>query len=342
MIKLKTLILQLVHHFNFMDYLRSDFLFFRNKIKNSQINQNLKKDHLIDHKCNKNFDIKEISSLDNLKNNSILFSDVLDFDYFRISKNDNIHIITSNYKLIENFDLSNYSLVKKLDSSFVEIINKIFIHNDSIDFKDNFLNINNSYISEYASIHPSTIIEPNCCIGRGVKIGKNCIIKSNSIIKNSILLNNVIISENCTIGSTGFGFNLNNMGSSNILPHIGIVCIEDNVFIGANCTIDRAKIDATLVGKNSMLDNQIHIAHNVIIGNNACIAAQSGIAGSVRIGNNLITGGQVGIAGHLRIGDNVVIAAKSGVTKNIDDNKKVGGFPAIDLTKWKKSIIKNR
>ena len=325
-----------------MNYHKSDFLIFRNKIKNSQINQSINKNLLIDHKCKNNFDIEEISSLDIQKKNSILFSDILDFDYSKISYKDNIHIITSNIKVIENFDLPNYTIVKHLNNSFVELINKIYIHNDSIEFKDNFLNINNSYISEYASIHPSTIIEPNCCIGRGVKIGKNCIIKSNSSIKNSILLDNVIISENCTIGSTGFGFDLKNMGSSNILPHIGIVYIEDNVFIGANCAIDRAKIDATLIGKNSMLDNQIHIAHNVIIGNNSCIAAQTGISGSVRIGNNLISGGQVGIAGHLRIGDNVVIAAKSGVTKNIDNNQKIGGFPAMDLTKWKKSIIKNR
>ena len=325
-----------------MNYNRSEFLILRNKISNRQINQYLKENLLVDHKSKNNFGIEEISSLDILKKNSILFSDILDFDYSKISNNDNIHIITSNIKIIENFNLPNYTIVKNLDNSFVELINKIYIHNDSIDFKDNFLNINNSFISEYASIHPSTVIEPNCFIGRGVKIGKNCIIKSNSNIKNSILLDNIIISENCTIGSTGFGFNLNNMGSSNILPHIGIVYIEDNVFIGANCTIDRAKIDATFIGKNSMLDNQIHIAHNVIIGNNACIAAQTGVSGSVRIGNNLISGGQVGIAGHLRIGDNVVIAAKSGVTKNIANNKKVGGFPAMDLTKWKKSIIKNR
>ena len=325
-----------------MDYLRTDFLSFRNKIKNSQIDQLINKDLLISHKYSGNFGIEDISSLDILKKNSILFSDVLDFDYTKILNTDNIHVVTSNTSLVKEFELSNYSLVKNLDISYVDLINKIFIHNDSIDFKDDFLIINNSCISKYAYIHPSTIIEPNCCIGKGVRIGKNCIVKSNSVIKNTILLDNIIISENCTIGSTGFGFNLKNMGSLNILPHIGIVYIEDNVFIGANCTIDRAKIDSTLIGNNSMLDNQIHIAHNVILGSNACIAAQTGISGSVKIGKNLISGGQVGIAGHLKIGDHVVIAAKSGVTKNIRNNSKVGGFPAMDLTKWKKSIIKNR
>ena len=325
-----------------MDYLRSDFSPFRNKIRNNQIDKIITKDLLITHSCKDNFIVNEISSLDNIKKNSILFSDVLDFDYSKILNLENIHVITSNIKIPENFKFPNYSLVKNLDISFVDLINDLYFHNDSIDFEDDFISVNNSYISKYSSIHPSAIIEPNCCIGRGVKIGRNCKIKSNTVIKNSILLDNVVISENCTIGSTGFGFNLNNMGSSKIFPHIGIVYIEDNVFIGANCTIDRAKIDATLIGKNSMLDNQIHIAHNVILGSDACIAAQTGISGSVKIGKNLIAGGQVGIAGHISIGDFVIIAAKSGVTKNIDNKSKVGGFPAMDLTKWKKSIIKNR
>ena len=91
-----------------------------------------------------------------------------------------------------------------------------------------------------------------------------------------------------------------------------------------------------------MIDNLVHIAHNVEIGDNACIAAQTGISGSVIIGNNVTIGGQAGFAGHLKIGDNVVVAAKSGVTKNILDNSVVAGFPATDIKVWKKNIIRNR
>ena len=91
-----------------------------------------------------------------------------------------------------------------------------------------------------------------------------------------------------------------------------------------------------------MIDNLVHIAHNVYIGKNACIAAQTGISGSVKIGNNSTIGGQTGFAGHIDIGNNVTIAAKSGVTKNIKDNSIVAGFPAIDITIWKKKIIKER
>ena len=91
-----------------------------------------------------------------------------------------------------------------------------------------------------------------------------------------------------------------------------------------------------------MIDNLVHIAHNVHLGENACIAAQTGISGSVKIGNNSTIGGQVGLAGHIDIGNDVIIAAKSGVTKNIKSNSIVAGFPAIDINLWKKKIIKER
>jgi UDP-3-O-[3-hydroxymyristoyl] glucosamine N-acyltransferase len=126
------------------------------------------------------------------------------------------------------------------------------------------------------------------------------------------------------------------------IPQIGIVYIEDNVFIGSNCTIDRGKIDHTIIGKNSMIDNLVHIAHNVVIGKNTCIAAQTGISGSVKIGDNVIIGGQAGFAGHIKIGKNVIVAAKSGVTKNIKDNSVIAGFPAIDIKEWKKQIINQK
>ena len=171
---------------------------------------------------------------------------------------------------------------------------------------------------------------------------KIVIIKNNVVIKNSLIGNNVVICDNTSIGTTGFGFDFNKRGSSNLNPQIGITIIDDNVHIGASCTIDRGKIDFTYIGKNSMIDNMVHIAHNVIIGKNACIAAQTGISGSVKIGDNVTIGGQVGFAGHISIGENVVIAAKSGVTKNIKDNSVVAGFPAIDMKEWKKNIIRQR
>ena len=134
----------------------------------------------------------------------------------------------------------------------------------------------------------------------------------------------------------GFGF-IPDTNQNIRTPHIGKVLIEEGVEIGANSTIDRGSISNTIIGKNTFLDNQVHIAHNNKIGDNCIIAGQVGFAGSSSIGNNVMIGGQAGISGHLKIGNNVQIAGGSGVIKNIPDNSKVMGYPAINL----KSFIKD-
>tara|TARA_B100000575_G_C22692715_1_gene419798 strand:+ start:47 stop:514 length:468 start_codon:yes stop_codon:yes gene_type:complete len=147
-----------------------------------------------------------------------------------------------------------------------------------------------------------------------------------------------VIKSGARIGGTGFGFE---MKTKQKINHSGNVIIGKNSSIGSNTTIDRAVFDSTIVGEYSNLDNLVQIAHNVTIGSYAIIAAQVGIAGSTSIGNNVKIGGQAGIAGHLVIGDNVTIAAKSGVTKNINNNEIIAGFPAKDINLWKKEIIRN-
>ena len=297
-------------------------------------------DYIIDKFISDNFIISDISSITNPIDNTVIFLEKKN----RLNQKDNFNSLLifddfDNYNLSKN---KNKIHVKNLSTVYRKIINMIFHHEDDIDFEDNFNFINNSYISKFSKIHKTSKIYNNCVIGRGVTIGKNCIIKNNVVIKNSIIGDNVIIGDNSSLGTTGFGFDLKNMGASNILPQIGIVIIDDNVRIGSNCTIDRAKIDTTYIGKNCMIDNLVHIAHNVQIANNACIAAQTGISGSTKIGSNLIAGGQSGFSGHLKIGDNVIVAAKSGVTKNISNKSVVAGFPATDINKWKKMIINQR
>jgi len=316
---------------------RFNFYLQKNEIKCSQID-NIVGELLLSSRIGNNFYIRDISSLENLRESSILFIDNIIFE----NKSKNIHIVTNNEKNFDNIKNENIHYVKDIDRAYRLIINQLLKHEDELSFEDNFINEKNSFISKSAKIGDNTKISNNCTIGRGVKLGSNCIIKNNVVIKNAIIGNNVIIGDNSTIGSSGFGFNLKDMGSINLSPQIGIVYIEDNVRIGSSCTIDRGKIDYTFIGKNTMLDNQIHIAHNVKLGENVCIAAQSGISGSTIIGNRVIIGGQAGISGHIKIGNNVVIAAKSGVTKNINDNSIVAGFPAIDIKEWKKNIIKNR
>jgi len=195
----------------------------------------------------------------------------------------------------------------------------------------------NVLIGKDCKIGENTEIASNTIIEKKVIIGKNCIIGSNVTIKNSIIGHNVVIQNGCNIGLKGFGF-IPQKDNNLKFPHIGKVVIEDNVELAANCTIDRGSIDDTVIGKNTYLDNQVHIAHNVKIGENCMIAGQVGFAGSTVIGNNVSIGGQAGISGHLRIGNNVRIGGGSGVVKDIPDNITVMGYPAVPL----KEFLKNK
>ena len=317
---------------------REVFFPIKDKIINEKITKLLTKDEILYNDIAINFEINDISSLANLRDNSIIFLDkVINLENIN-SKN--IHVVSD---IIENKNFyKNITIVKNLSKSYNTLLNNLYYHEDQVGYIDEYNFINGSYISKYCKINHNVEIGKNCVISRGVEIGKNSIIKNNVVIKNALIGNDVIISDNSSVGTSGFGFNLNKRGSSHLNPQIGIVIVEDNVNLGSCCTIDRGKIDYTFIGKNSMIDNLVHIAHNVIIGKNACIAAQTGISGSVEVGENVTVGGQVGFAGHIKIGENVVVAARSGVTKNIKDNSVVAGFPAVDIKEWKKNIIRQR
>ena len=216
---------------------------------------------------------------------------------------------------------------------------------DAVDFtlkkpqKKMYKNISlgkNILIGKNVKIGQNSIIGHNTIIESNVHIGKNCIIGNNVIIKNSLIGNNVRVLDGSVIGKKGFGFLPNKKGNLRY-PHIGMVIIYDNVEIGCNNTIDRGSISNTIIGSNTFLDNQVHIAHNVNIGKNCIITGQVGIAGSSSIGDNVMIGGQAGISGHIKIGNNVQIGGGSGVVKNIPDNTRVMGYPARDI----KSFLKD-
>ena len=200
-------------------------------------------------------------------------------------------------------------------------------YNNSVNHGQNILIGKNVKIGSNCSIGHNTIIESN------VVIGDNCSIGSNVIIRNTLIKNNVSILDGCVLGKKGFGFFPSKNGNIRY-PHIGIVIIEDNCEIGCGSTIDRGSLSNTIIGKNTFLDNQVHIAHNNKIGNNCIIAGQVGFAGSSTLGNNVMIGGQAGISGHLKIGSNVQIGGGSGVIKDIPDNSKVMGYPAKDLKRF--------
>ena len=185
----------------------------------------------------------------------------------------------------------------------------------------------NVQIGKNCSIGHNSIIEKN------VVIGSNCSIGSNVIIKNTIIKDNVSILDGCVIGKKGFGFFPNKKNNIRY-PHIGMVIINENSEIGCGSTIDRGSLSNTIIGKNTFLDNQIHIAHNNKIGNNCVIAGQVGFAGSSTIGDNVMIGGQAGISGHLKIGNNVHVGGGSGVINDISDNSRVMGYPAKNLREF--------
>ena len=193
-----------------------------------------------------------------------------------------------------------------------------------VKFGKNVLIGKNVRIGKNCSIGHNSIIEKN------VIIGNNCSIGSNVIIRNTIINNNVHILDGCVIGKKGFGF-FPDKKSNYRYPQIGVVIINDNSEIGCGSTIDRGSMSNTIIGKNTYLDNQIHIAHNVKIGDNCIIAGQVGFAGSSTLGNHVMIGGQAGVSGHLKIGNNVQIGGGSGVIKDIPDNSKVMGYPAKSL-----------
>ena len=193
----------------------------------------------------------------------------------------------------------------------------------------------NVLIGENVKIGKNCLIGHNTIIEKNVTIGSECIIGSNVIIRNSVIKDNVNILDGCVIGKKGFGF-FPNKDQNIRYPHIGIVIIENNCEIGCGSTIDRGSLSNTIIGKNTFIDNQVHIAHNNKIGDNCIIAGQAGFAGSSSLGNNVMIGGQAGISGHLKIGNNVHIGGGSGVINDISDNSRVMGYPAKNLREFLK------
>ena len=183
-------------------------------------------------------------------------------------------------------------------------------------------------------IDEDVIIGDNIKIGAGVYIGKNTIIQNNCIIyPNVTIYHNIKIGIDCIIdsgsiiGSDGFGLVKDN-NSFKKMPHIGGVVIKNNVWIGANCCVDRGTLGDTIIGEGSKLDNLIQIAHNVKIGKNCRISGQTAIAGSTIIEDNVTLAGQVGIIDHLNIGKGTIVASKSAVYQSLKPNSFVSGIPA--------------
>jgi UDP-3-O-[3-hydroxymyristoyl] glucosamine N-acyltransferase len=186
----------------------------------------------------------------------------------------------------------------------------------------------NSAIADNAIIGEGTMIQPNCFIGHNVTIGKNCIIHSNvSIYDDSIIGDNVTIHAGTILGASAFYYK-NRPEGYDQLKSGGRVIIEDNVDIGALCTIDRGVTGDTTIGEGSKLDNQIQIGHDTVIGKKCLIASQTGIAGCVVVEDNVTIWGQVGVKSGITIAKGTVIYAQSGLGQTTEEGKTYFGSPA--------------
>jgi UDP-3-O-[3-hydroxymyristoyl] glucosamine N-acyltransferase len=198
-------------------------------------------------------------------------------------------------------------------------------------------------IEEEVSIAAGTIIGPNCSIGRGSTIGENCQLWANTTLyPNSVLGCRVVIHSGAVIGSDGFGIAFHAQRWHKV-PQLGKVIIGDDVEIGANTTIDRGALDDTRLGNGVKVDNQVHIAHNVIIGDHTAIAGCVGIAGGVNIGRYCMIAGGVGIAGYIDIVDNVTITGMSLVSKSITQPGVYSSGTVLDTNiNWRKNAVRFR
>lgn len=187
---------------------------------------------------------------------------------------------------------------------------------------------NDVTIGHRSVLRPGVVLEDRVTVGDDVVLHPNVTVYSGCIIGNR-----VIVHAGSVIGSDGYGFAPE--GERHVkIPQLGIVSIEDDVEIGANCTIDRATFGQTRIGRGTKMDNLVQIAHNVRVGENSLIVAQVGVAGSTRMGRNVILAGHSGIAGHLNIGDHVIVGPMAGVGKSLESGEIVSGAPSMPHRRW--------
>ncbi len=189
-------------------------------------------------------------------------------------------------------------------------------------------------IGDQVRLGDRVTIMAGCVLGDQVEIGPDSLIYPNvTILERCVLGARVIIHSGTVIGADGFGFVPGKEGHTKI-PQLGTVVIEDDVEIGANCTIDRGALGETRVGRGVKMDNLVHLAHNVTVGEHSLLVAQAGVSGSTRLGRHVALGGQAGLVGHIELGDGAQVAAQSGVTHNIPAGQTVGGSPARPQREW--------
>ncbi len=187
------------------------------------------------------------------------------------------------------------------------------------------------YVGDDAVIGDGTTLYPGSVIGDGCRLGRDCIIHPNAVLyQNVVLGDRVEIHAGSVLGGDGFGYRLID-GRHVKIPHTGRLEVEDDVEVGANCTIDRATFEATRIGEGTKIDNLVMIGHNNQIGRHNLLCGQVGIAGSCKTGDYVVMAGQAGIKDKTEIGDRVMVGAQAGVHRNVPEGQQVLGSPAVPV-----------
>ncbi|MEE1167597.1 MAG: UDP-3-O-(3-hydroxymyristoyl)glucosamine N-acyltransferase [Alistipes sp.] len=218
-------------------------------------------------------------------------------------------------------------------------ISKLASVNESAELGENLYIGDFSVVEASAKIGNNVQIYPQCYIGDNVVIGEGTkLYPGVKIYEGCVIGKNCILHAGVVIGADGFGFAPREDGTFAKIPQLGNVIIEDNVELGANTCIDRAKTDSTIIRSGVKLDNLIQVGHNVEIGSNTVMSAQVGVAGTTKIGSNCFVGGQVGFADHIVIGNNCKIGSKSGLDKDVPDNEIRFGYPSLPGVQYHRSF----
>ncbi|RDU69047.1 UDP-3-O-(3-hydroxymyristoyl)glucosamine N-acyltransferase [Helicobacter cholecystus] len=200
--------------------------------------------------------------------------------------------------------------------------------------------MNGVYLGRDVEIGEDCIIMSGVVIGDRVKIGNGCKLFPNVVLyADTVLKDRVSIHAGTVVGSDGFGYAHTQDGVHIKIHHNGCVIIEDDVEIGANCTLDRAVFGETRIKKGSKIDNLVQIGHNCIIGEHTILVSQVGLAGSTTTGRNVVMGGQAGSGGHIHIGDFTQVAGRGAVGKNLPPYTKWGGHPLMELDEWMRFYV---
>lgn len=292
---------------------------------------------------NADIDINGISTLNDIKENTIVFIKKYNDELIeKINSFNNLFIILKEeYKDKIEYKNNSYIFVENPRYEYARIIDFIISQEEE---GNKFTEVNGSYIAEGVQIDSSVEVEPGVLIGPNVVIGRGTKILSGAKIKGNVKIGeNCIIRENCVIGGYGFGFEKDYDGNNFRIPHLGGVVIGNNVEIGAITTVCSGTINPTIIEDFVKVDDHVHVAHNVVIGENSIITACAEISGSCKIGRNSWLAPNTAIINGISIGENVTIGMGAVVTKSVEDNQVMVGAPAETLEEAKKfKRIKNK